>query len=225
MEILVTSSTEEFRFGDKIKFSSAQVATITAETTDLTPFTLISSDDTKPPEFNLWIDGVQPQTGSVIAPRPLISMLLEDADGVNLDTLIIRRGDNGNPLKPISDYVLRNPKNVNTVPIDYKPILFPGEYAFEIEARDFNGNAIGGKAEKIQTRFVVIEMPDVSPPDIEILVNDEVLIGEASNTPGGGTNIGKNRITEQPRCEIRVTDDIALDDTLLNITFNQISCD
>ena len=225
LEILVTSSTEEFRFGDKIKFSSAQVATITAETTDLTPFTLISSDDTKPPEFNLWIDGVKPQTGSVIAPRPLISMLLEDADGVNLDTLIIRRGDNGNLLKPISDYVLRNPKNVNTVPIDYKPILFPGEYAFEIEARDFNGNAIGGKAEKIQTRFVVIEMPDVSSPDIEILVNDEVLTGEESNTPGGGTNIGKNRITGQPRCEIRVTDDIALDDALFSITFNQISTD
>ena len=223
-EILVTTGSEPFQFGDKIKFSSAQVGTITAQTTELTPFTLISSDDAKPPTFNLWVDGVQPQTGSVIAPRPHISILLEDTDGVNLDTLIIRRGDNGKPLKPISDYTLRNPKDVNTVPIDYKPILFPGEYAFEIEARDFNGNAIGGEAEKIQTRFIVIEMPDVTSPVVEILVNDEILVGEVSdaNSLGELKNIGKNRITQQPHCEIRVTDETALDGSLLNITFNQI---
>ncbi len=223
-EILVTTGSEPFQFGDKIKFSSALVGTITAQTTELMPFTLMSSDDVQPPTFNLWIDGVQPQTGSVIAPRPLISILLEDADGVNLNTLIIRRGDNGKPLKPISDYVLRNPKNVNTVPIDYEPILFPGEYAFEIEARDFNGNAIGGKAEKIQTRFVVIDMPDITPPVVEVLVNDEVLVGEVSdaNSLGELKNMGKNRITQQPRCEIQVTDETALDGTLLNITFNKL---
>ena len=227
LEILVSSSTEPFQFGDKIKFSTAQVATITAETNELTPFTLLSSDDASPPTFNLWIDGVQPQLGSVIAPRPLISILLEDTDGVNLDTLIIRRGDNGNPLIPISDYILRNSKNVNTVPIDYNPILFPGEYAFEIEASDFNGNAIGGKEGKIQTRFVVIEMPDITPPIIEVLVNDEVLMGEDSdpNSIVVGTNMDKNRITEQPHCEIRVTDETALDNSRLNITFNQISTD
>lgn len=224
-EMLVTSGSEPFQFGDKIKFSSALVGTITAQTTELMPFTLMSSDDVQPPTFNLWIDGVQPQTGSVIAPRPLISILLEDADGVNLNTLIIRRGDNGKPLETISDYVLRNPKNVNTVPIDYRPILFPGEYAFEIEARDFNGNAIGGKAKKIQTRFVVIEMPDITPPVIEVLVNDEVLVGEVSdaNSLGELKNIGQNRITQQPHCEIQVTDETALDGTLLNITFNRMS--
>ncbi len=223
-EILVTSSSEPFKFGDKIKFSSAQVGTITAQTTELTPFTLISSDETKPPAFNLWVDGVQPQTGSVIAPRPHISILLEDVDGVNLDTLIIRRGDNGKPLEPISDYVLRNPEDVNTVPIDYKPILFPGEYAFEIEARNFNGDAIGGEAEKISIKFTVIEMPDITPPAVEILVNDEILVGEERNVNslGEAKSMGKNRITQQPQCEIRVTDETALDGTLLNITFNQL---
>ncbi len=225
LEIFVNSSTESFRFGDKIKFSTAQVASVTAQTTELSPFTLISGDDTEPPTFNLWVDGVQPQVGSVVAPRPLISILLEDVNGVDLDTLIIRRGDNGNPLKPISDYIFRNPKNVNTVPIDYKPILFPGEYAFEIEARDFNGNAIGGKTKKNQTRFIVTDMPDITPPVIEIFVNDEILIGEDSNvnTLGEVKNIGKNRITQQPQCEIRVTDETALDGSLFNITFNQIS--
>ncbi len=221
LEILVSPSSVEFQFGDKIKFSTAQVATITAEATELTPFTLLSSDDNEPPKFNLWIDGVQPQAGSVIAPRPHFSILLEDVDGVNLDTLVIRRGDNGKPLKPISDYILRNPKDVNTVPIDYKPILFPGEYAFEIEASDFNANAIGGKEGIFKTRFTVVDMPDITPPVIEIFVNDEVL--EVTDTTSA--DMDKNRISEQPYCEIRVTDETALDDSLLNITFNQISID
>ena len=227
LEIHVNSSTESFTFGDKIKFSTAHVASITAQATELAPFTLISGDDTTPPTFELWVDGLKPQVGSVIAPRPLFSILLKDVNGVNLDTLVIRRGDNGSPLKPINDYVLRNRENFDTIPIDYKPILFPGEYAFEIEASDFNGNAIGGDAEKIQTRFVVTEMPDITPPVIEILVNDEVLLGEVSdaNSLGEVKNMGKNRITQQPQCEIRVTDETALDNSLLNITFNRISTD
>ncbi len=236
IEILVKAGSEPFEFGDKIKFSTAQVGTITAETTELTPFTLISNEDNTEPDFELWIDGVKPQKGSVIAPRPYISILLEDENGVDLDTFVIRRGDNGKPLEPISEYILRNPKDVNTVPIDYKPILFPGEYAFEIEARDFNGNAIGGKAAKIQTQFLVTEMPDIIPPVIEITVNDEMLIGTEWNFVDTGADslgelpvdrigIGKNRITQQPRCEIRVTDETALDISLLNITFNKIMTD
>lgn len=223
MEFLVTSSSEPFQFGDKIKFSSAQVGTITAQTTELAPFTLISSDDITPPTFNLWVDGLQTQVGSVIAPRPYISILLEDTTGIDLDSLIIRRGDHGKPLRPISDYVLRNQKNVHTVPIDYKPILFPGEYIFEIEVSDYNGNAIGGDTEKIQTRFSVVDMPDISPPVVEILVNDEILFGEESNK--NSLLEGTNRILDQPHCKIQVTDDIALDDTLLSISFNQISLD
>ncbi len=227
IEILATAGSEPFAFGDKIKFSTAQVGTITSETPELTPLTLISSEDDSPPEFNIWIDGVKPQQGSVIAPRPHFSILLEDKDGVDLDTLIIRRGDNGKPLEPITEYVLRNPKDVNTVPIDYKPILFPGEYAFEIEARDFNGNAIGGKAEKFQTKFIVTEMPDIMSPVIEIIVNDETLIATEFNASSLGEvkEMGKNRITQQPQCEIRVTDETALDDSLLNITFNKIMTD
>ncbi len=68
-------------------------------------------------------------------------------------------------------------------------------------------------------------MPDITPPIIEILVNDEILIGDDSNSLSAEANMDKNRITEQPHCEIRVTDDTALDNTLLNITFNQISTD
>ena len=223
LEILVTSGSEPFQFGDKMKFSTANVGTISADVTELTPLTLISSDDTEAPTFKIWVDGIEPQDGSVIPPRPLISMLLQDANGIDLDTLSIRRGDNGKPLVPVTDYIRRNKselpaqilEDVNTVPIDYKPILFPGEYAFEIEVRDFDGNAIGGKAKHIQTRFFVIQNPDVISPIIDIFVND-------TKIEAGAADIATH-ITKQPRCDVRVSDDIALDDTLLNIRFNRVS--
>lgn len=227
MEINVTSSSVPFTFGDKIKFSSAQVGTITAETTELNPFTLISTEDKSAPKFNLWVDGLEAQVGSVIAPRPLISILLEDVSGIDIDRLVIQRGDNGKPLKPITDYKLRNPNNLHTVPIDYKPILFPGEYAFEIEAYDYNGIPIGGDEGKVVTRFTVVDMPDIEPPAIEVLVNDELLaVEEVTQDSITNGNIGDSiRITQQPNCKIQVTDDIALDDTLLSISFNRVTLD
>ena len=227
MEINVTSSSIPFTFGDKIKFSSAQVGTITAETTELNPFTLISSEDNSAPKFNLWVDGLEAQVGSVIAPRPLISILLEDISGIDIDRLVIQRGDNGKPLKPINDYKLRNPNNVHTVPIDYKPILFPGEYAFEIEAYDYNGIPIGGDEGKVVTRFTVVDMPDIEPPVIEVIVNDELLaVEEVLQDTITKKNIDDSiRITQQPNCKIQVTDDIALDDKLLSISFNWVTLD
>ncbi|MCG9128808.1 hypothetical protein JT359_14555 [Candidatus Poribacteria bacterium] len=227
MEINVTSSSVPFTFGDKIKFSSAWVGTITAETTELNPFTLISNEDTTPPKFNLWVDGLEAQVGSVIAPRPLISILLEDVSGIDLDKLVIRRGDNGKPLQPITDHKLRNPKNVHTIPIDYKPILFPGEYAFEIEAYDYNGIPIGGDEGKVVTRFTVVDFPDIEPPVIEVLVNEQELsvqeVLQDSITDGNMDD--SVRISQQPNCKILITDDIALDDTLFSISFNRVTLD
>ena len=86
-ELIVTASSEEFGFGDKIKFSTARVATITTEVTELTQFALMRSTDTEPPIFEFWVDGLQPQTGSVIGPRPEIAILLQDANGIDTEFL------------------------------------------------------------------------------------------------------------------------------------------
>ena len=170
---------------------------------------------------------LEAQVGSVIAPRPLISILLEDVSGIDIDRLVIRRGDNEKPLKPVPDYKLRNPDNVHTVPIDYKPILFPGEYAFEIEAYDYNGIPIGGDEGKVETRFTVVDMPDIEPPAIEVLVNDELLtVEEVLQDSITNENIDDSiRITQQPNCKIQVTDDIALENTLLSISYNRVTLD
>ena len=215
-EIIITASSEEFGFGDKVKFSSAQVATITAETDELTRFALMRSTDTEPPTFNLWVDGIQPQTGSVIPPRPEISIVLQDANGVDAKFFTFDKRKNDGPFEPITDYELRIQSGIETVPIDYRPILFPGEYTFNIGAQDFNGNTIGGDTGTVSYRFFVIEEPDVTPPTIEIEITDDAN-GQLDASLTNGTVL-----TEQPKFKIILTDDSALDETTFQFNFGNV---
>ncbi|MDE0398572.1 MAG: C25 family cysteine peptidase [Candidatus Poribacteria bacterium] len=215
-EVLVTGSSEEFGFGDKIKFSTARVATITTEVTELTRFALMRSTDSEPPTFNFWVDGLQPQTGSVIAPRPAMSILLQDANGIDTEFFAFEKQKDGGPFETITDYELRIQGGLQTVPIDYRPILFPGEYTFNIRAQDFNGNTLGGDEGIVSYRFFVIEAPDIAPPTIDIQVRasaDEML-----DEPLADGAV----LTEQPRFKIILTDDSALDETTFRFNFGSL---
>ena len=215
-EVLVTASSEEFGFGDKIKFSTARVATITTEVTKLTRFALMRSTDTEPPTFEFWVDGLQPQTGSVIAPRPAISILLQDANGIDTEFFTMDKQKDGGPFESVTDYELRTQGGIQTVPIDYRPILFPGEYTFNISAQDFNRNTIGGDAGVISYRFFVIEAPDITPPTIDIQVG-----ARANETLDEPLTEGVV-LTEQSRFKITLTDDSALDDTTFRFNFGSL---
>ena len=219
-EVLVTASSTEFRFGDKIKFSSARVATITTEVTKLTRFALMRSTDTEPPTFNFWVDGLQPQTGSVIAPRPAISIVLQDANGIDIEFFAIDKQKDDGPFESITDYELRTQGGLQTVPIDYRPILFPGEYTFNIRAQDFNGNALGADDGIVGYRFFVIEAPDITPPTIDIQVGTRGT-GSANETLEAPLTDGAV-LTEQPRFKITLTDDNALDETTFRFNFGSL---
>ena len=232
LEMLVNSSTENFEFGDKIKFSSARVGTITAEVRELTPFALMRSTDTTPPAFQIWVDGIQPQTGSVIPPRPTVSILIEDANGIDLETLTLARRKDDGQFEPIpsgtvargpvprTPYHRRTESGIYSVPLDYKPILFPGEWTFDIRAQDFNGNALGGEDGGITYRFFVTEEPDVTPPDIEI---ELVQLSTEEGTASGDSVLFTDGavLTEQPRFDIKLTDDGAIDDTTFSIALSE----
>ena len=220
-EILVNGSSEPFEFGDKIKFSSARVATITTEVTELTRFALMRSTDTEPPTFNFWVDGIQPQTGSVIAPRPTISIVLQDANGIDTEFFSIDKQKDGGTFESVTDYELRTSGGLQTVPIDYRPTLFPGEYTFNIRAQDFDGNTIGGDDGVINYRFFVIEEPDVTAPTIDIQVGTRGT-GLASETLQDTLTDGAV-LTEQPRFNIMLTDDQALDETTFQFKFGSLS--
>lgn len=215
-EITITASSEKFGFGDKVKFSSAQVATITAEADELTRFALMRSTDTEPPTFNLWVDGIQPQTGSVIPPRPEVSIVLQDANGVDAAFFTFDKRKNDGPFEPITDYELRTQSGIETVPIDYRPILFPGEYTFNIGAQDFNRNTIGGDTGTVSYRFFVIEEPDVTPPTIEIEITDDANGQLDASLTNGAV------LTEQPKFKVILTDDSALDETTFQFNFGNV---
>ncbi len=219
-EIIVNAGPEEFGFGDKVKFSSARVATITTEVSELTHFALMRSTDNEPPVFNLWVDGVQPQTGSVIPPRPAISIVLQDTNGIDVEFFTFDKRKNDGPFEPVTDYELRPQSSIDTVPVDYRPILFPGEYTFNIGAQDFNGNAIGGDAGIVSYRFVVIEEPDITPPTIEVQVT-----GSGTGTADGVLDESLTNgavLTEQPHFKIVLTDDSALDETTFQVNFGSV---
>ncbi len=220
LDIIVTASSENFNFGDKVKFSSARVGTITAEVSELTQFALMRSTDTEPPAFSIWVDGLQPQTGSVIPPRPNISIVLQDTNGIDTDFLTIARQKDSGPLELITDYELRTQGGFQTVPIDYQPILFPGEYIFNITAQDFNGNAIGGDEGLVVYRFFVTEAPDLTPPTIDIRVT---AFGTGSTRePLDEPLIDGTVLTEQPRFKIILTDDNALDETAFRLNLGSV---
>ena len=223
-EILVSPSSEAFEFGDKIKFSTAHVATITTEVTELTQFALMRSTDTEPPTFNLWVDGLQPQTGSVIPPRPEIAIVLQDANGIDTEFFTFEKQKDAGPFEPITDYELRGQGGIQIVPIDYRPILFPGEYTFNIKAQDFNGNAIGGDDGVVSYRFFVVEAPDITAPTIEIQVTT---LGADSVGPGSPDAYNEPLtdglvLTEQPHFTINLTDDSALDETAFRFNFGSL---
>lgn len=220
LEILVTGSSESFEFGDKIKFSSAQIGTITAEVNELTQFALMRSTDTEPPTFNIWVDGIQPQTGSVIPPRPTISIVLADANGIDTEFFTFERKKDGGPFEPVTDYELRIQENTQTVPVDYQPILFPGEHTFNITVRDFNGNTLGDDDGIISYRFFVTEAPDLTPPTIDIQIT---ALGTGSARESVDEPLIDGAVlTEQPRFKITLTDDSALDETSFRLDFGNL---
>ena len=220
LEIIVTASSEDFDFGDKVKFSSAQVGTITAEVESLTQFALMRSSDTEPPDFSIWVDGIQPQTGSVIPPRPHISVVLQDANGIDTDFFTFERQKDGGAFEVLTDYELRTQGGFQTVPLDYQPILFPGEYVFRITAQDFNGNTISGNEGVVTYRFFVTEAPDLTPPTIEIRVTAPST--GATGDPIDEPLIDGTVLTQQPRFKITVADDSELDAAAFRFDFGTV---
>ena len=219
-EVLATTGSEAFQFGDKIKFSTARVATITTEVTELTQFALMRSTDTEPPTFNLWVDGLQPQTGSVIPPRPEISIVLQDTNGIDTEFFTFEKRKDDEPFEPITDYELRTQGGIEIVPIDYRPILFPGEYTFNIKAQDFNGNTIGGDDGVVSYRFFVVEAPDITPPTIDIQVTTR---GTSTTNEAFDKALTDGLVlTEQPHFTINLTDDSALDETSFQFNFGNL---
>ena len=143
--------------------------------------------------------------------------MLQDTNGIDTEFFTFEMRKDDAPFEPVTDYELRMQGGIEIVPIDYRPILFPGEYTFNIKAKDFNGNAIGGDDGVVSYRFFVTEVPDITPPAIEVRVAT-LGTGAANETFDEPLTDGAV-LREQPHFTITLTDDNALDETTFQFNF------
>ena len=214
IEVLVTSSIDlglegtdnsSFEFGDKFKFRKTTVGIVSAKTRELSTFALMASSDREPPKIQLWVDGEIPRPRSTIPPRPQISLLLTDKNGVDTDSFSLAVSKDGGAFETVKDFEISGGQ-VTSVSIHYKPTLFIGSYRFRVKANDLIGNTLGGETGFREFNFSVAEHPDLEPPTVEIRVNDEML---AENTV----------IREQPNFEILIDDNGEISPTTIQLAF------
>ena len=194
-----------FEFGDKFKFRKTTVGVVSAETKELSTFALMESSDQEPPKIQLWVDGEIPRPGSTIPPRPQISLLLTDKNGVDLDNFSLAVSKERGTFETIENFEIGSGQ-VTSISIRYKPTLFIGAYRFRVRANDLIGNTLGGENGFREFTFSVVEQPDLEPPTIEIHVNDEILMD--------GTVI-----REQPKFEILIDDEGGISPTTIQFAF------
>ena len=214
IEVLVTSpmdvrfkgtNNRPFDFGDKFKFSKATVGIVAAETKEFSTFALMQSSDQEPPKIQLWVDGETPSPGSTIPPRPQISFLLTDENGVDLDSFSLAVSKEEETFETIKDLEIGSGQ-VTSVSIRYKPTLFIGRYRFRTKAADLIGNTLNREEGFRDFTFSVVEQPDLEPPTVEIRVNDEIL---AEDTV----------IREQSQFEILIDDEGGISPTSIQFAF------
>ena len=215
IDVLVTSSigsefkgtdNPPFEFGDKFKFRKTTVGIISAETRKLSTFALMQSTDREPPKTQLWVDGEMPRAGSTISPRPQISLLLTDENGVDLDTFNLTVSKDSEPFERINSFEIGAGGQRTSISIRYQPTLFIGSYRFRIRANDLTGNTLGGEDGFREFMLSVTEQPDLEPPTVEIRVNDELLMDGAV-------------IREQPKFEILIDDESGINPVTIQFAF------
>ena len=214
IEVLLTSSMSSrfketdnppFEFGDKFKFRKITAGIISTKTRDLSTFVLMQSSDQEPPKIQLWVNGEIPRSGSTIPPRPQISLLLTDENGVDFDSFSLAVSKNGGTFETIKNLEIGGGQ-VTSVSIRYKPTLFIGSYRFRIRANDLTGNVLGGEDRFREFTFSVVEQPDLEPPTVEIRINDEMLMADTV-------------IREQPNFEILIADEGEISPTTIQFAF------
>ena len=209
--ITVNAGETAFTLGDKIKFSTAMVGVVETQIDRLGTFALMQNNDKKPPKVRLWAGGQQPQSGSVIPPRPEISILLEDINGIEIESFSFMISKNDGPFQPVptDDYDVSS--KLISVPVRYTPILYIGKYIYHIFVRDLNNNITGTEDEPYEEFiFFVEEQPDLTPPQINIYLNDGVLLFDG------------DMINSQPQFDIQITDEHGIKPYSIMLWFGKV---
>ncbi len=204
----------EFEFGDKFVFRTLFTGTVRARTNLLNTMTLMHSNDATPPNVQIWVNGLVPQEGVVIPPRPTISILLSDANGIDVDSFsfLLSVDDRDFYPVPAADYAFSarsaDVSSLTNIPVFYSPILKIGKYRYRIEVMDLNGNrALDDDGNYPEYTFLVEEQPDLNPPSISV-------------TADGQTLMDGQVFHKSPEFSISMEDDFSLDVPTISVSFS-----
>jgi hypothetical protein len=197
-----------FQFGDKFVFETLFTGSIKAKIKKLETIALMHSNDLINPNVELWVNGLIPQSGAVIPPRPTMSLMLSDSNGIDIDSFSFMVSVNDREFHevPKSDYVLSDRSQLDSIPVFYSPVLNIGKFQYRISVRDFNGNiSRSDNGNYFEFMFLVEEKPDLVPPIITVTVNGKVVEdGEI--------------FLKSPVLKINISDDYAIDLTKIEFS-------
>ncbi|MCR4439015.1 MAG: C25 family cysteine peptidase [candidate division KSB1 bacterium] len=104
---------------------------------------LMESNDVLPPTIETLVDGQAHVHGAYAAQQPLITFLVQDANGVALSSHSLRIVLDGQPLASSSLLLPDSVPNGNYVPISFRPQLGPGTHTCQVQVCDCSGNIAG----------------------------------------------------------------------------------
>jgi hypothetical protein len=211
IKINIIPGSLSFEPGDKFVFRTCYVGEVETQIDRLGVFTLMHGMDDTPPSVKLWVDGTTPQPGSVIPPRPQISILLEDPNFVDMSSFkLLVKSDRGGKVgifQRVSPKELSISGQKDIIPIRYEPIFHIGRYTFRISVEDMCGNKAGSSGrDYVEMVFYVEKEPDLTSPKVTVYANEEKLSDGAV-------------LDAQPHFVIIIEDDHGLDPKSLNVQF------
>jgi hypothetical protein len=119
-------------------------------------YSLFRNTDTQSPTIDVNVQDQEFTIGGYVAGNGVISLLLSDANGIDVIDNSIRLSLNGVAI-PEEDYVISiNLENINAVPIKYQLALARGVHELKVECLDLNG-----KPASRDIQFVVNDKFDV----------------------------------------------------------------
>jgi hypothetical protein len=126
-------------------------------------YTLFRNLDAKAPSVDVNVQDQEFTLGGYVAGNGVISLLLSDANGIDVIDNSIRLFLNGTEV-PATDFVISiNKENINQVPIKHQLNLKKGNHELKVDCRDLNGN--------FMTR------------EVQFIVNDTFEIKNIANYP------------------------------------------
>jgi len=146
-------------------------------------YSIFRNIDSSPPSIDVNVQDQEFTVGGYVAGNGIISLLLSDANGIDVIDNSIQLFLNGIPI-PEEDYVVSiNLENINRIPIKYQLSLGRGIHELKVKCRDLNG--------MLATR------------DIQFTVNDKFDVINLANYPNPVLGTGGQGAAIDPKNEGR----------------------